>query len=205
MLLVMPVVEAANRSQRAVVFQPEGDLLCCVKTDFSAGRKFETGICVRAVQRFFEGGIKGKIPPMPLLIDDGTDFPSPGILGKGAALISDLGRKAYTDRQSPFVGRANTGTNMIAHPLPAMVGLNAGKHIQPGLEPRGEPVRNLESFVEGMLGREHAVYGTFLAFNGVITMELNHGSPLRHGFGAIDLNLVIVLSLHAVANEPHRR
>src|SRR6476660_5359768 len=101
------------------------------------------------MEGFFERGVNRKIPAVPLFIDNRTDFPSPGVLGEGTALITNLRRKAKANWQVPFFRGANARTNMIADPLPTFVRLSTGKDIESSLKPGSKAMRNLQRFMKG--------------------------------------------------------
>src|ERR1035438_9215918 len=50
-----------------------------------------------------------------------------------APLVANLLRNAQADRQVPRLGRGNPRANVIAHPLPSSIRLNAREHIEAGL------------------------------------------------------------------------
>src|SRR5262249_1939918 len=99
------------------------------------------------------------------LVDYGSEFPRPGVLGERTALVADFRRKAQSHRPVPFLGHANAGTNMVADPLPALAGLDAGKDIKPGFEPRCEPICDFKGFMQRMIRREYPVHGLALSMN----------------------------------------
>ena len=66
-------------------------------------------------------------------------------------------------------------------------------------------MRNFESFMKRMLGREHTIDRRLLAFDGVVAVQFSHCPSRRHRIGSIDLDLVIVLGVTANGNECYHR
>jgi hypothetical protein len=52
---------------------------------------------------------------------------------------------------------------------------------------------NFKRLVKGVVIREYAINNLALAFNGVIAVQLDHGSAGGHGVRTVNLDLVIVL------------
>src|SRR5579872_7368412 len=107
----------------------------------------------RAVKR----GVEREIPAADLLIYDGTDFPSPCVRRIRGALVADFVRQADPNRPVPLFGDAESRTNVVANPLPTLPRLDTSEHIKSRLKPVIESLRNFESFVLGMIRRQHAI------------------------------------------------
>jgi len=83
---------------------------------------------------------------------------------------------------------------VIADPLPAAFRLDTGENVEAGFEPVGEAVSDFEGFVHRMMGGLDAILHGFAAIRGEIGGQLDHGGADGHKFGAVDLNLVVVLA-----------
>src|SRR6202045_1139220 len=94
----------------------------------------------------------------------------------------------------PALGRAPARPDVIPHPLPLRVGLDAGEEVEACLEPGGDALGDLERLVEGALGAKDVVEGAPAALGGDIAVELHHGCSGSHGVRAIDLDLEVVLT-----------
>src|SRR6267143_3275307 len=113
------------------------------------------------MQRPVKRRIKGEVPAPQLLVDDRTKLVAPTVLRKLPPLIPNFLRDAQANRQVPRFRSSDARTNVIAHPIPATAartaGLNASEHIEAGFEPVSKAVRDLQSFMHGVIRREDAV------------------------------------------------
>ena len=77
----------------------------------------------------------------------------------------------------------------------------AGENVEAGFEPFVKAVRDFDRLMPGMIRRQRAVISLLRAFRCEVVVQLDHRDAARHGFRAIDLDFVIVLScdLHARA------
>jgi hypothetical protein len=83
---------------------------------------------------------------------------------------------------------------MIAHPLPAVIVWDAGKNIKARLKPRCPSLSNFYGFVPSALRWQYAVHRIFRPGDGVVAVQLDHGTARGDGFGTVYLNFIIVLS-----------
>lgn len=133
LLLVVERVKAAEAAVVGVVLEAGVDLLGEVVTDLCSGCEGDALIDVGAVPGTFEGWVEGEVPATEGLVDDGTEFPGPGIGGVDGALVSDLGGEADADGPVPGGRDANAGADVIADPLDAVSGLDAGEDVEADL------------------------------------------------------------------------
>src|SRR6266568_3928762 len=122
-----------------------------------------------------EHGIERGVPGTPLLIDDRPDFERPGIGGERALLIANLRGQAQTHREMPTFRGADAWTDMVPHPLPARLRLNAGEDVEACLKPRREPMRDFDGLMHRMLRGEDAILSGRGPLERAVTMELEHG------------------------------
>src|SRR6266849_9862767 len=108
-----------------------------------------------------ESRVERPIPAADLLIDDGPHFPGPSVGGEFRALVADFVREAKADGPMPFLRNMHAGTDVVADPLHALAAALGGKNIEARLEPVGEAVRDLDGFMLGVVGGEHAVTNSF--------------------------------------------
>src|SRR5579885_3908606 len=101
----------------------------------------------------------------------------------------------------PALGHADPRANVVAHPLVAEAAMCAGEDIKPGFKPVGKALRDLDRLVDGSGRRLGSIVGEaaagsrFCPGNRVVAVKLDHGSFGRHHVRAIDLNLVVALSV----------
>jgi hypothetical protein len=53
----------------------------------------------------------------------------------------------------PGFGDPDARPDVISHPVPAAIGLNAGENVEAGFEPIVDSLRDLDGFVLGVIGR----------------------------------------------------
>src|SRR5207302_3061147 len=123
-------------------------------------------------------------------IHDRANFPGPGVGGEAAALISDLVGEADAHRPVPGFGHAHARTDVIAHPLPSIAGVDAGEDVEAGLEPIGNALGDLDGLVLGAVGGLQAIDYIAFSRDGVVAMQLDHSGLRRDRVGAVDLNFV---------------
>ena len=137
--------------------------------------------------------IERKVPGANLLVDDRADLPGPGVGGKFAALVANFVGKAEAHGPFPLFRYMHAGPNMVANPVPALAILHGSKNVEARLEPVVEAVRNLDGFVELVVGRKKAVLEGLRALEGEIAVQFHHGVTGFHLIVSVDLNFVIVL------------
>jgi hypothetical protein len=64
--------------------------------------------------------------------------------------------------------------NVVTHPLPSAIGLNAREEIKANLCPIVDALREDQRFVLCVVGGKHAVLDAFAAANREIGMDLDH-------------------------------
>src|SRR5438552_13736069 len=79
LLLVPQRVEAGDRTERAVVFEPGGNPGIEIVAELKVRRKLEPFLDAGSVERSVYGGVERPVPASLLLVDDGPDFPGPGV------------------------------------------------------------------------------------------------------------------------------
>src|SRR5580692_2669762 len=151
LLLIFQRVEAGERTVRRVVFQPARNLLGEIVTDLHVGRKRYSLVHALAVPGAVKCRVEGQVPGSNFLVDDGADFPRPGIGRKRSPLVTNLIRQTHADRPVPRLWNADSWANVIAHPLPSPVRLNAGEDIKANFSPVVDSLRDLERLVLGMV------------------------------------------------------
>ena len=131
------------------------------------------------MQRPLKRRIEVEIPAPQFLVDDGTKLIVPTVLRKFPPLIPNFLRDAHSHRQVPRLRSREARANVISHPVPTVAVLNARKHIKASLEPVRPTLRDLESFVLGVIRRQHAVDHLLRSIHGEIGMDFHHGDVLR--------------------------
>src|SRR5271156_206198 len=157
LLLIVERTEIRDRSVRTVVLKPAGDSSCEVVTELEIGREDKTLVHAGAMKRPVQRGVEGQIPAPDFLVDNWTDFPSPSVGVERSPLVADFVRQTESHRPVPRLRNADARPNMIAHPLPAAIGLNASEDVEAGFEPIGDALRDFDSFMLGMVGGQDAV------------------------------------------------
>src|SRR5262245_17099390 len=79
LLLIAQRIEAAQRTERAVIFKAGVHPLGDVVAQLEVGRELVSARLLRAVKRLVDGRIERCVPVAELLVDNGPDFPGPGI------------------------------------------------------------------------------------------------------------------------------
>src|SRR6202050_1820913 len=93
----------------------------------------------------------------------------------------------------PAFRHANTRTDVIADPLPALICFDGSEHVEADLEPGVKAMRDLERFVLRMVGGIKTILKLLRAINGKIAVQFKHGVAGFDGVRAIHLNLVVIL------------
>ena len=78
--------------------------------------------------------------------------------------------------------------------IPSAAVASAGEDVEAGLEPIIEAVGDLDRLVPRMVRRQRVVVSLLCAFRREIIMQLDHRDAAGHGFRAVNLDFVIVLS-----------
>src|SRR5580700_4141708 len=89
LLLIFERVEARERTVRRVVFQSARNLLGEIVTELHVGRKRDALVHALAMPGAVKRGIEREVPRPYFLVDNGADFPRPGIGRKCSALVTD--------------------------------------------------------------------------------------------------------------------
>src|SRR5205823_7194593 len=116
-----------------------------------------------------------------------------------------LGRETEAHGEMPTFRGADAWTDMVPHPLPARLRLNAGEDVEACLEPRREPMRDFDGLMHRMLRGEYAILFGRGPFDRAVTMELEHGLARCDRLGAIDLNLEVALGIDVAGPPPAYR
>src|SRR5215813_325213 len=169
-LLLAKRQELCGRTDGAVVFEATGDFFGEVVANLEIGREDEAVANAGAVKRLVEGRIEGEIQAAELLIDDRAHFPGPGVGREFSALITDFVGKTEADRPVPFFRDAEARANMVADPLHALSVLGRSEDVEASLEPVGEAMRDLDGFVELMVGGEYTGFGNFGPLEGEVAV-----------------------------------
>src|SRR5258708_480706 len=82
---------------------------------------------------------------------------------------------------------------MSAHKLPAEGAVRAGENIEPRLIPFCKSARDLERFMQSMVGGPHTIYHFLGPLESEVGVQFHHRRLRRNGLGGINLNLVILL------------
>src|SRR5208337_3008681 len=141
-------IDVPDRAVAAVVFQPKRDRLgevpgdFCVGGEFPAAYRFRTG--VGALQR----GIDRPVEPAHLFVDNGANFEAPNRSGEVRPRIAELERQTGAHRPAPAIRCAHSWTDMIAHPLPALVTWHGGEDIEAGFEPVRPALSDFDGLVQ---------------------------------------------------------
>jgi len=162
--------EVRDRSPGTVILQPASDSLRDVVTELEIGREHYALVNAGAMKRAVERGIEAQIPAADFLVDDGTDFPGPGVGGEFGALVANFVRQTYSHRPVPRLRNAEARADVIAHPLPAPIRLNAGEDVKAGLEPVVDALGDFNRFMLGVVGGQDAVDGRLAALNRKVGM-----------------------------------
>src|ERR1700674_3866578 len=168
LLLLVEWIEDRDRSVPRVIFQPASDSFGEIIARLHVGGKHYALMNAGAVKRAVERGVETQVPAADFLVHDGADFPGPGVGREGGALVSDFVRQTHPYRPVPRLRNAEAGTDVITHPLPAAIRLNAGEDVKAGLEPVVDALRDFHGLMLGMVGGQDAVDCRLAAFSGEV-------------------------------------
>ena len=146
------------------------------------------------VERAIERGIEGEIPAPDFFIDDGTDFPGPGVGRKLAPLVTELLRQAEPHRPVPRRGNRDPRTDMVADPFPTAFRLDGGEDVKASFEPVGDALGDLNGLMLCMMRRLKTINRRFTSLGGEVRVQLNHSGARRDSLPAINLNFIVILS-----------
>src|SRR5579862_1875953 len=100
---------------------------------------------------------------------------------------------------------------MFSHPAVAVAILVvAGENVQAGFKPVGEAMGDLYGFMQSMRGGRRSVFSPVCPRNrarpleGEVAVQFHHRDALFHDLPRINLDLVIVLSLHRDSRRGQR-
>src|SRR6266700_2037766 len=189
LLLLAYRVKARDRAERAVILEASRDFLA----ELVVGRENETLIHTWAMEGSVKRGIERKIPRAELPIDNGPDFPRPGVRGVSAALPADFVREADADGPVPVGRNAHPGTNVAAYIIPTLAVLGGSKNVKPGLEPVVKTVGDLDGFMQLVVRGKSAVIGGFGALKCKVRVQLHHSVARLDSLVRIHLDFVIPL------------
>ena len=79
LLLIVEWTEVRDRPPGTVILQPASDSFSDVIAELEIGREHYTLVHARAMKRAVERGLKLRYQAANFLVDDGTDFPGPGV------------------------------------------------------------------------------------------------------------------------------
>ena len=193
LLLIMQPVEVRNRSQRTVILNSARNLLCEVVADLRVRRETPPLVLARAMEGAINGRVEREIPAPKLFVDNRTNLPSPRIGGKIPPLITNFGGQAKPNRPMPGLRNRHTRANVIANPHPPAIGLDGGEDVKASLKPTRKAVGDLQSFVFGVVRRQHTVDYNLGALYGEVAVDLDHGIGGGDKVGAVDLDFSVVL------------
>ncbi len=205
MLLIALGIKAAERAERAVILKARVDLFSDRVGDFEIRRELKASLRARSPKRAFKGRIECEVPTLELLIDDRTNFPAPGIFGKFAPHVTNLLRETDPDGPMPFGRDAKARANMRADEIQATANARAGEDVESGFKPIVEAVRDLDRLVPGVIRGQRAVVSLLRPFRGEVIVQLDHGDAARDGFRAVDLDLIVILSVDGKSREEENK
>jgi len=211
LLLVVDGVGREDAAGGAVVLEARLDLPGEVVADFQVRGEDNAVANTGAVPGAVERGVEGDVIASDLLIDDGTDFPGEGIGRDARALIADFVGEGEADGPVPARRDADARADVVAYPVIAAAGVIAGEDLEAEFEPVVNALSDFDSFVLGVVGGKGAVVGVdgvgcgLEAVDGEVRVELDHGGPGLYGFGAVDLDFVVVLGAETSSSEQEQR
>src|SRR6266850_6289177 len=129
------------------------------------------------------------------LVYDGANFPGPRVGREVPSLVTEFVGQAHSHWPVPGLGHADPRPDMIAYALPPSIGLDTGKHVEPGLKPAGETLAEFQGLVLRMVAGEDAVLRDLAAVGREVRMQLHHRASGRNCIGAVYLDLVVVLGM----------
>ena len=94
----------------------------------------------------------------------------------------------------PLGRDAKAWANVRADEVQAAAIARAGEDIESGFEPVIEAVGDFNRLVPGVIRGQRAVVSLLRSLRGEVIVQLDHGDAARDGFGAVDLDLVVVLT-----------
>src|SRR5579864_706575 len=193
-LLLAQRVKFSRGASRAVILDSTGDLLRDVVTDLHGRRESPALVDIQPVQGPFKSRIEAKVPGAEGPVDDWAQLIGPGVGREGWADPADLLRDADANRPVPLLRNRKPWPDVVSHPLPSAVRLDAAEHVKTRFKPVVETLRDLESFVLGVMRRLDTVDDGFAPIHREIGMDLDHRGARRNEFGGVHLNFVVVLS-----------
>ncbi len=93
---------------------------------------------------------------------------------------------------------------MIADPVDALAVFRRGENVKAGLEPIGEAMRDLNRFMQLVIGGIQPVLNRLRTFEREIAVQFDHGVARFNQIGAVDLNFVVVLRVGKTRNYAER-
>lgn len=157
MLLLARRKKIGGWTDSSVVLEAPRDFLCEVVAELEIGRERHALVDSIPMKRPVKSRIERKVPRANLLIDDGPHLPGPCVCGIPAPLIANLVGKAHPDGPVPLFRHPNTGTNVIANPVPPLAILCRSENVKAGLKPIIEAVRDLNGLVQLVICGKQAV------------------------------------------------
>jgi hypothetical protein len=164
-LLLGEWIESCYRAHGAVVFETGGDFASQVIAEFRVGRKHDALVDIFAVERPVQRRVQGPVPMPHLLVHDWADFPCPCIRGVLSPLIAEFVRDTDSDRPVPFFRNCDPGSNVIAHPLPALAFGYRSEDVKTAFEPVIKSVGNFDGLMLGVIRWVHSIDGFLGAVN----------------------------------------
>src|SRR5581483_1017805 len=132
LLLVVDGIKTRDGAVRAVILQAYGGALGDVVAELDVRRECVTPGGFGAAEGFVDGRIKSEIPAFDLVrrVDDGADFPGPGVGGDERALPSDFIGQAESDYPPELFRIRESRANVRADVVIAAVGLQGRKYVE---------------------------------------------------------------------------
>src|SRR5215469_8254601 len=93
----------------------------------------------------------------------------------------------------PALRNAYSRTNVIAHPLPSAIRLNACKNVKAQLRPRIDSLSEFQRLVHSVICREHPILHRLRPLKSEVGVKFYHRRARGDGVGAIYLNFVVTL------------
>ena len=153
MLLFTLWIKTAQRSERSVILKAAIDRLRDRVGDFEIRRELKATLSARSIESALDGRVEREIPALYFLVDDGANFPAPGICRELAAHITDLLRETDTHGPMPFRRHAKARSNMCADKIPAAAMARAGEYVESRFKPIVKAVGDFDRLVPGMIRR----------------------------------------------------
>src|ERR1700680_374193 len=105
----------------------------------------------------------------------------------------------------PLWRHAKARANMRTDEVRAAAIARAGEDVESGFEPVVEAVGNLNRLVPGMIRGQCTVVSLLRSLRCKVIVQLDHGHAARDGFRAIDLDFVVVLSVHGKRRQEENK